>query len=177
MDTETIALDHSAVRQLLPHRPPLLLVDEVEAYCPQERRLVALKHVSQNEPFLQGHFPEYPIFPGALTVEALLQACTMLMHLDARFEEGTSEGDITEFLRSFRPPYSVLMESRVKHMAPCYPGNQIKLDVQLTGVSGGISTFKVRALAPSGAACSEGRIAVALSTEHLSAEEARTTYA
>src|SRR5467141_196296 len=130
MDTKTIgstrqpsrgiALDHGAVRQLLPHRPPFILVDEVEAYYPAERRLVALKNVSQSDPFLQGHFPEYPIFPGVLIVESLLQASTLLMHLDARCGEGTAEGDLAELLRSFTPPLSVLAESRVKHMAPSY---------------------------------------------------------
>ncbi len=177
MDTKTIALDHIAVRQLLPHRPPLMLVDKVEAYYPQERRLVALKNVSQNDPFLQGHFPGYPIFPGVLIVESLLQASTLLLHLDARCGEGMSEGGIAELLRSFTPPKSVLAESRVKHMAPSYPGDQIRLGTQLTRTNGGVSTFKVRALSPRGEVCSEGRIAVALSTEHLSAEEARTTYA
>src|SRR6266545_3322278 len=125
MDTKTIALDHIAVRQLLPHRPPLMLVDKVEAYYPRERRLVALKNVSQNDPFLQGHFP------GVLIVESLLQASTLLWHLDARCGEGMSEGGIAELLRSFTPPKSVLAESRVKHMAPSYPGDQIRLGTQL----------------------------------------------
>ena len=169
MSAKTIAFDHIAVRQLLPHRPSLILVDRVEAYSPPERRLVALKNVSQNDPFLQGHFPTYPIFPGVLIVEALLQASTILMHLVARWGESMSEGDIAALLRSFTPPRSVLAESRVKHRAPSYPGDQLRLESHFTGTTGGISSFKVRALTAPGAVCSEGRIAVASSAEHLSA--------
>lgn len=172
MATRSVAFDHSAVRQLLPHRSALLLVDKVEAYYPEERRLVALKNVSQNDPFLQGHFPQFPIFPGVLIVEALLQASTILMHLDARFAEGMPEDDIAQLLRSFKPPPSVLAESRVKHMAPSYPGDQLRLEAQLTRTSGGIATFKVRALAGSGEVASQGRISVAVSPERLAAAAA-----
>jgi 3-hydroxyacyl-[acyl-carrier-protein] dehydratase len=169
MVTKGIALDHTAVRQLLPHRPSLLLVDKVEAYDPRAQRLVAVKNLSHNDPFLGGHFPEYPIFPGVLIVEALLQACTILMHLAAQFGEAVSEDDFATRLRSFTPPRSVLAESRVKHVAPCYPGDQIRLEAQLAGTTGAISTCKVRALTQSGEVCATGRISVALSAEHLSA--------
>ena len=65
-------LSNKEIRELLPHRYPFLLVDmvvELEA----GKRVVAQKNVSANEPFFQGHFPEYPIMPGVLIVEALAQ--------------------------------------------------------------------------------------------------------
>jgi 3-hydroxyacyl-[acyl-carrier-protein] dehydratase len=162
-----IGLDPLAVRKLLPHRAPLLMVDRVLAYFPDERRLVAIKNISQNEPFIQGHFPEYPIFPGVLTVESLLQAATILMHLDAYLQPGDGEVAVEELVRGFTPPCSVLAESRVKHVAPSYPGDQLTLEVHLTGVAGGVYSFKVRALAPDGEVVSHGRLSVARTADDL----------
>ena len=70
-------LDIKRVMAALPHRYPMLLVDRVETLIPDER-IVALKAVSINEPFFQGHFPGRPIMPGVLQVEALAQAAGVL---------------------------------------------------------------------------------------------------
>ena len=61
-----------AIRELIPHRYPFLLVDRVEELEPGVRA-VGLKNVTQNEPFFQGHFPDYPVMPGVLIVEAMAQ--------------------------------------------------------------------------------------------------------
>jgi 3-hydroxyacyl-[acyl-carrier-protein] dehydratase len=65
-------LDNNAIRGLLPHRYPFLLVDKVLEVEPG-KRCVAIKNVTANEPFFQGHFPDRPIMPGVLMVEALAQ--------------------------------------------------------------------------------------------------------
>ena len=65
-------LSNKEIRELLPHRYPFLLVDKV-LELEAGKRVVAQKNVSANEPFFQGHFPEYPIMPGVLIVEALAQ--------------------------------------------------------------------------------------------------------
>ncbi|HEX8443632.1 MAG TPA: 3-hydroxyacyl-ACP dehydratase FabZ [Allosphingosinicella sp.] len=70
-------LDIRAVMAALPHRYPMLLVDRVEELVP-DRRIVAIKAVTINEPFFQGHFPGRPIMPGVLIVEALAQAAGVL---------------------------------------------------------------------------------------------------
>jgi 3-hydroxyacyl-[acyl-carrier-protein] dehydratase len=70
--------DIQAILDLLPHRYPFLLVDRVLEY-ERGKRLVALKNVTMNEPFFQGHFPGYPIMPGVLVVEAMAQAGAILM--------------------------------------------------------------------------------------------------
>jgi 3-hydroxyacyl-[acyl-carrier-protein] dehydratase len=70
-------LDIRAVMAALPHRYPMLLVDRVEELVP-DQRIVAIKAVSINEPFFQGHFPGRPIMPGVLIVEALAQAAGVL---------------------------------------------------------------------------------------------------
>jgi 3-hydroxyacyl-[acyl-carrier-protein] dehydratase len=70
-------LDIRAVMAALPHRYPMLLVDRVESLDP-EKGIVAIKAVTINEPFFQGHFPGRPIMPGVLIVEALAQAAGVL---------------------------------------------------------------------------------------------------
>ena len=60
------------IREIIPHRYPFLLVDKIEELEPGERA-VGIKNVTQNEPFFQGHFPDYPVMPGVLIVEAMAQ--------------------------------------------------------------------------------------------------------
>ncbi|MDP9424811.1 MAG: 3-hydroxyacyl-ACP dehydratase FabZ [Actinomycetota bacterium] len=67
-----LPLGPAAIRELIPHRYPFLLVDRVEKVEPGVRA-VGIKNVTQNEPFFQGHFPDYPVMPGVLIVEALAQ--------------------------------------------------------------------------------------------------------
>jgi 3-hydroxyacyl-[acyl-carrier-protein] dehydratase len=65
-------LGPAAIRELIPHRYPFLLVDRIEALEPGVRA-VGVKNVTQNEPFFEGHFPDYPVMPGVLIVEAMAQ--------------------------------------------------------------------------------------------------------
>lgn len=65
-------LGPAEIRKLIPHRYPFLLVDRIEEIEPGVRA-VGIKNVTQNEPFFQGHFPEYPVMPGVLIVEAMAQ--------------------------------------------------------------------------------------------------------
>jgi 3-hydroxyacyl-[acyl-carrier-protein] dehydratase len=76
-------LDVRRIAQLLPHRFPFLLIDRVLS-CDVGKRLTALKNVSVNEPFFQGHFPGHPVMPGVLVIEALAQASGALVQLSAR---------------------------------------------------------------------------------------------
>ena len=70
-------LDINDIKKLLPHRPPFLLVDKVLEMT--ENKIVALKNVTMNEPFFVGHFPDEPVMPGVLIVEALAQAGGVLV--------------------------------------------------------------------------------------------------
>ncbi len=65
-------LGPAAIRALIPHRYPFLLVDRIEEIEPGVRA-VGLKNVTQNEPFFEGHFPDYPVMPGVLIIEAMAQ--------------------------------------------------------------------------------------------------------
>ena len=83
-------LDILQIQKILPHRYPFLLIDKV-LECEPKVRLSALKNVSFNEPFFQGHFPKNPIFPGVLMIEAMAQATALLTaQSDDRFGENTT---------------------------------------------------------------------------------------
>ena len=72
-----IRMDIQAILRKLPHRYPFILVDRV-LECEPGKRIVAVKNVTINEPFFQGHFPEFPVMPGVLIVEAMAQAAALL---------------------------------------------------------------------------------------------------
>ena len=107
-------MDVDEIRRLLAHRYPILLVDRVLEL--QEQELVAIKLVSANEPFLQGHFPSLPIMPGVLILEALAQAAGIwLMHTsgEARTRLPVLSGiDRARFRRPVRP--GDVLELRVR---------------------------------------------------------------
>ncbi|MBA4495983.1 3-hydroxyacyl-ACP dehydratase FabZ [Paenactinomyces guangxiensis] len=65
-------LDMKQIQEIIPHRYPFLLVDKIVEFEPA-KRAVGIKNVTINEPFFQGHFPEYPVMPGVLIIEALAQ--------------------------------------------------------------------------------------------------------
>src|SRR5580700_11410528 len=70
-------LDIQEIRDILPHRYPMLLVDSIVEL--EEERIVGIKNVTINEPFFAGHFPDYPVMPGVLVVEAMAQAAGVLL--------------------------------------------------------------------------------------------------
>ncbi|MCW6028492.1 3-hydroxyacyl-ACP dehydratase FabZ [Stenotrophomonas sp. SRS1] len=81
MSTTEKLPDINQIKALIPHRYPFLLVDKVVSIDYENRRIVANKNVSVNEPFFQGHFPGQPIMPGVLIIEAMAQAGGVLTQL------------------------------------------------------------------------------------------------
>jgi 3-hydroxyacyl-[acyl-carrier-protein] dehydratase len=110
------------------------MLDRIETYDAKQRKLVGLKCVPSNEPLLQGHFPGFPIFPGVLLIECLVQAAGALMKLDAGWPGATKV---------------LLADSRIKHMRPVYPGDQVTLECQMVSRTGTGGSFRVRALVES----------------------------
>ena len=70
-------MDIQGIREILPHRYPFLLVDRIEELEPE--RIVGIKNVTMNEPFFVGHFPDFPVMPGVLIVEAMAQVAGVLV--------------------------------------------------------------------------------------------------
>ena len=123
---------HKILKQL-PHRYPFLLVDRVLA-IDKGKTIRAIKNVTMNEPFFQGHFPHRPVMPGVLMLEALAQAAALLA-FDAL---DTSPSDDTVYY------FAGIDGARFKR--PVEPGDQLILDVTLLRMKAGIFKFKARAL-------------------------------
>ena len=124
-------LDIKRVMAALPHRYPMLLVDRGESLDP-EKGIVAIKAVTINEPFFQGHFPARPIMPGVLIVEALAQAAGVLA-VEAFGLAGTG-----------KLVYFMAIES-AKFRAPVEPGVLLKLEVQFVQKRASVCKFAGRA--------------------------------
>ncbi|MGB3095579.1 MAG: 3-hydroxyacyl-ACP dehydratase FabZ [Candidatus Deferrimicrobiaceae bacterium] len=118
--------DAQEIMRLLPHRYPFLLVDRIVEFDP-ERRIVGLKNVTINEPFFVGHFPEYPIMPGVLIVEALAQVGGILA-LKAMGETGK-----IAFFGGI---------DNCKFRRPVLPGDQLRLECSVIAHRGPV--WKVR---------------------------------
>src|SRR4051812_41179155 len=113
-------LDIRRILDTLPHRYPFLMLDRVVEFIGEDA-LVAIKNVSINEPYFQGHFPGNPVMPGVLQLEAMAQAGGVLM-----LRRGTSEGKT-----------SLLMSAdKVKFRKPVRPGDQLIINAKLTKTRG-----------------------------------------
>lgn len=109
-------LDIRAIRDILPHRYPMLLVDAILELEPE--RIVGIKNVTANEPFFDGHFPDFPVMPGVLIVESMAQVAGVLV------------------LKSIpdRKNKLVLLASveEAKFRRPVVPGNQLRIEMTVT---------------------------------------------
>ena len=123
---------HKILKQL-PHRYPFLLVDRVLA-LDKGKSIKALKNVTINEPFFEGHFPHRPVMPGVLMLEALAQAAALLA-FDALDSAPTD--DMVYY-------FAGIDGARFKR--PVEPGDQLILEVELLRMKAGIFKFKGRAL-------------------------------
>jgi len=121
-DPVAMPVDAARIQELLPHRYPFLLVDRVLELEPNQR-ILAVKNVSINEPFFQGHFPGHPVMPGVLVLEALAQAGGLLTQLSAGDAEAGDEKlfylvkiDNARFSRMVVPGDRLMLEVRLKRM-------------------------------------------------------------
>jgi len=117
------------IKALLPHRYPFLLVDRV-LHWEEGKSLKALKNVSTNEPFFQGHFPARPIMPGVLVIEALAQASGLLAFKTTK--RTNTDGSL----------FYLAGVDGVRFKRPIEPGDQLILDVEIVKSMRGIWKFK-----------------------------------
>lgn len=124
--------DSEKIKNYLPHRYPFLLLDRVIDYQP-EKSLTAIKNVSVNEPFFQGHFPAKAIMPGVLIIEAIAQATGILGCLSANLEG--SEGSL----------YYLVGIDKARFKKPVVPGDQLIIEVSFDKLRRGIWFFDGKA--------------------------------
>jgi 3-hydroxyacyl-[acyl-carrier-protein] dehydratase len=125
-------MDVVEIQKLLPHRYPFLLVDRVVEFH-EGRSLVGIKNVSVNEPFFQGHFPEKPVMPGVLILEALAQATGLLAFRTVQ------SGAQRESL------YYLVGIDKARFKQAVEPGDQLRLSVDVIKTRRGIWVFNTEA--------------------------------
>ena len=115
----TGTMDINQIRDVIPHRYPFLLVDRILEIDQEEGKIVGLKNVTANEPFFQGHFPDFPIMPGVLIVEAMAQTGGLLL----KGELGDDDSKLAVFMG--------IREAKFRR--PVVPGDSMRLELELTG--------------------------------------------
>ena len=123
------AIDINKIMKLLPHRYPFLLVDRVLEFTPRQS-ITAIKNVTINEPFFQGHFPDFPVMPGVLIIEALAQTAALLTFAEERPEDAV---------------YYFAGIDGARFKKPVLPGDQLIMTAKLERERAGIYKFAVQA--------------------------------
>jgi 3-hydroxyacyl-[acyl-carrier-protein] dehydratase len=108
-------LDIQAIRDILPHRYPMLLVDAIVEL--EEERIVGIKNVTVNEPFFVGHFPDYPVMPGVLIVEAMAQVAGVLV--------------LNQIPDRKNKLVLLVSVEGAKFRRPVLPGNQLRIEMKV----------------------------------------------
>ena len=130
-------LNSEEIKAIIPHRYPFLLVDQI-IEMEDEKRIVGKKNVTINEPFFQGHFPEYPVMPGVLILEALAQTGAV-----AILNKKGNEGKIG-FLAGI---------DKCRFRRQVKPGDTLILEVEIIRVKGPVGKGKARATVDGETAC------------------------
>ena len=130
-------MDVNKIKSLLPHRPPFLLVDRV--FHIDENAIGGIKNVTMNEPFFVGHFPNEPVMPGVLIIEALAQCCGILVLSKVEDPDNYS----TYFLKA----------DGVKWKRKVVPGDTLQLECHIVDMRRGICTAECKAFVGGQLAC------------------------
>ena len=142
-------VDVTTIQALLPHRYPFLLVDRVLELEPNQR-ILAVKNVSINEPFFQGHFPGHPVMPGVLVIEALAQTGGILTQL-------SHQAAATDKL------FYLVKIDNARFSSMVVPGDRLMLEVKLKRVIRNMAMYECvasvdgKAVASADILCAEGR--------------------
>ncbi|MCO4837430.1 MAG: 3-hydroxyacyl-ACP dehydratase FabZ [Oceanospirillaceae bacterium] len=127
-----MVMDVKEIREYLPHRYPFLLVDRVTQINLGES-IVAYKNVTVNEPYFNGHFPDHPVMPGVLVIEAMAQAAGILGF--KTMDKTPQDGSIYYFVGS----------DKLRFKRPVVPGDRLQLEASIVSEKRGIWKFECRA--------------------------------
>ena len=125
-------IDIGEILERIPHRYPFLLVDRCESYQASES-IVGIKCVTMNEPFFQGHFPDYPVMPGVLLIEAMAQTGAVLMSKSLDVDVG---GKAIFFISA----------DNCRFRAPVRPGDVVRMPVRVVRHRGDVFKFAGQAM-------------------------------
>lgn len=138
-------LDTKQIMEILPHRHPFLLVDVIEE-MELGKKAIGRKCVTYNEPFFQGHFPDYPVMPGVLIIEALAQVGAVCVLADEKYK-----GKLV-FFGGIK---------NAKFRRQVVPGDVLKLEVEMIKIKGPIGIGKAIATVD-GEMCAEAELTFAI---------------
>jgi 3-hydroxyacyl-[acyl-carrier-protein] dehydratase len=127
-----LPIDVERIAALLPHRYPFLLIDRVIA-LDHGKRLTAIKNVSINEQFFEGHFPGHPVMPGVLIIEAMAQACGVLIKLSVPHDANVPV------------VFYLVKVDKARFNRVVVPGDQLRLEVEQKRSMRNMSLFKCQA--------------------------------
>ena len=125
-------MDIREILSYLPHRHPFLLLDRVIS-CEPGKNIIAVKNVAISEPFFQGHFPDNPIMPGVMILEAMAQAAAILSYKTLNYE------------RERNLLYYFVGIDNARFKKPVVPGDQLVLEVNMLRIVRGIGKFAAQA--------------------------------
>lgn len=126
-------IEINEIKKILPHRYPFLLIDRVLSYTLEpEITLTAIKNVTVNEPFFEGHFPGEPVMPGVLILESMAQACGVLAHV--ALASSKEIGNI----------YYLVKIDKAKFNRRVVPGDQLLMEVKQTRLMRGMGKYEAR---------------------------------
>jgi len=120
------------IKEVIPHRYPFLLIDRVDVF-EEHKRIVAVKNVTANEPFFEGHFPHYAVMPGVLIIEAMAQAAAVL----SLKSMGHKQDDTSVYY------FAGIDNARFKR--PVLPGDTLRLEALMVRTSRGIAKLTATA--------------------------------
>jgi 3-hydroxyacyl-[acyl-carrier-protein] dehydratase len=126
-EQEGLSIEIERIMKMIPHRYPFLMIDRVVAIVP-DATAVGIKNVSINEPFFQGHFPQRPVMPGVLIIEAMAQTAAVLV---VHTLGSASEGKLVYFMSI----------DSARFRRPVVPGDQLRIHVSKQRARGNVWKF------------------------------------
>ena len=130
MTKRTQSLDIGSILRILPQKPPAVLVDAVIDLNPG-KKIMAIKNITANEPCMHGHFPDLPVYPAAMLIESMIQACSILAYATEQYDTD-------------KQVVSLVGVNKTKFKRAIMPGDVVEIEGTLTQKRSNVWRFNVR---------------------------------